>query len=238
MSNIRSIRLADRKVFIGEDAVDQQAQREAEHLLQSLHPNLKVTTTADGKRQISLHDILVLEQTHRHEKEAAEKTAYEKGREAGYAAGLEKGREEARKVVASLSKVLSDITGQREAILQEAREKIFELVLKISERLTFAAAEIDPEVTMSIINGAIDQLLDKSRLKVKVHPNHLPEVEQHIDRFRGADTKIKEFILEADPRVRVGGCFIETPGGDIDARLDSMYEVIKQAILDDKGEAL
>ncbi len=238
MSNIRTIRLADRRVFIGENAVDQQAQREAEHLLQSLHPDLRVITTADGKRQISLQDILLLEQTHQQEMKTAEQKAYESGRETGYAAGLEKGREEARKVVASLSKALSDITGQRDAILQEAREKIFELVLKISQRLTFTAAEIDPEVTMTIINGAIDQLLDKSRLKVKVHPNHLPEVEQHIDRFRGADTKIKEFILEADPRVRVGGCFIETPAGDIDARLDSMYEVIKQAILDDKGEAL
>jgi flagellar assembly protein FliH len=238
LSNVRSIRLADRKIFIGEDVVDQEAQQEAERMLHSLHPDLRVTTTADGKRQISLYDILLLEQTYQQDKEAAEKRAYESGREAGYAAGLEKGREEARRVVASLSRALSDITGQREAILQEAREKIFELVLKISQRLTFTAAEIDPEITMAIINGAIDQLLDRSRLKVKVHPNHLPEVEQHIDRFRGADTKIKEFILEADPRVRVGGCFIETPAGDIDARLDSMYEVIKQAILDNKGTAL
>lgn len=238
MSSIRSIPLADRKVFIGEDAVDQKAQREAEHLLQSLHLDLKVTTTDDGKRQISLQDILLLEQTHQQEKEAAEKTAYENGREAGYAAGLEKGREEARKVVASLSKILTDLTGQRDAMLQEARLEIFELVLKISKRLTFTAAEMDPEITMAIIDGAIDQLLDKSKLKIKIHPNHLSEVKQNIDRFRGDDTKIKEFIFEADPRVRVGGCFIETPAGDIDARLDSMYEVIKQAILDDKGAAL
>jgi flagellar assembly protein FliH len=235
LSNVRSMRLAEGRIFIGKEAVNRQALQEAEQLLQSRHPDLKVTTTADGKRQISLPDILLLEKTHRQEKEAAEKAAYDSGREAGYSAGLEKGREEARKVVASLSKALSDITGQRDAILQEAREKIFELVLKISERLTFSAAAIDPDVTMSIINGAIDQLLDKSKLKVKVHPNHLPEVEQHIDRFRGADTKIKEFILEADPRVRAGGCFIETPAGDIDARLDSMYEVIKQSILDGKG---
>lgn len=238
MSNVRSMPLADQRIYIGQEAIDHKAQHEAQQLLQSLHPDLKVMTTADGKRQISLQDILLLEESHRQEKEAAAKAAYESGQEAGYAAGMEKGREEARKVVASLSKVLSDISGQRETILREAREKIFELVLKISRRLTFTAAELDPDVTMAIINGAIDQLLDKSRLKVKVHPNHLPEVEHNIERFRGVDTKIKEFILEADPRVRVGGCFIETPAGDIDARLDSMYEVIKQSILDDKGAAL
>jgi flagellar assembly protein FliH len=108
------------------------------------------------------------------------------------------------------------------------------LVLKISQRLTFSAVEADPEITMAIISGAVDQLLDKSRIRVKVHPRHLPELEQHIDRFRGADTAIKEFAFEADPRVRVGGCFIETPAGDIDARLESMYDVIAQAMHDRK----
>jgi len=234
LSSIRSLRLADTRIYIGDDADGARAQKDAEELLRQTHPELKVTTTADGKRQISLMDILSLEQKHQQEKEAVEKAAFERGRETGYAAGLEKGREEARRVVASLSGMLSDITESRQTLLAEARDKILDMVLGISRRLTFTAAEIDPEVTMSIIDGALGQLLDKSKLKVKVHPDHLPEVERHIERFRGGDTKIKEFILEADQRVRNGGCFIETPSGDIDARLDSMYEVIKQAILEGK----
>lgn len=237
MSSIRSLRLADTRIYIGEDAADVQAQKDAEDLLRKTHPELKVVTTADGKRQISLQDILLLEHKHQQVKEAAEKSAFEHGRQAGYTAGLDKGREEARQVVASLSQALSDITDSRERLLEEAREKILELVLKISRRLTFSAVELDPEITSRIIDGAVDQLLDKSKLKVKVNPNHLPEVEQHIERFRGSDTKIKEFIIEADPRVRSGGCFIETPAGDIDARLDSMYDVIKQAILETKDSA-
>jgi len=116
--------------------------------------------------------------------------------------------------------------------LTEAKIKILELILKISRKLTFAAVEFDPQVTMSIISGTIEQLLDKRNIKVKVHPDHLPELEQHIDKFMGSNTAIKEFNIEADPRIRAGGCFIETPSGDIDARLESMYDVIKQALLD------
>ncbi len=48
----------------------------------------------------------------------------------------------------------------------------------------------------------------------------------------GDNTAIKEFEIMADSRIRVGGCFIETPSGDIDARLESMYSVIKQALLE------
>ena len=226
LSSIRSLRLADTRIYIGDDAASARVQQEAEELLHKTHPDLKVTTTADGKRQISLQDILLLERKHQQELEACEKSAFERGSEAGYAAGLEKGREEARRVVASLSGALADIRDSRQRLLDEARDKILDMALRISK--------LDPEITMKIINGAVDQLLDRSKLKVKVHPDHLPELEQHIEQFRGIDSRIKEFILEADPRVRSGGCFIETPAGDVDARLDSMYEVIKQTILEGK----
>jgi flagellar assembly protein FliH len=132
---------------------------------------------------------------------------------------------------------LTDVTQQRHELLSDAKENILDLVLKISKRLTFSAAELDPTITRSIISGAIDQLLDKSRIKVKVHPDHLPELEQYIDRFRGDDTAIKEFNIEGDPRVKLGGCFIETPTGDIDARLESMYEIIRQSILEGEDSA-
>lgn len=232
LSNIRSLTVSEDRIIIGEYSVDQEAENRAENLLISSYPELMVILTPEGKRQIPLQDILLLEQKFQSEKEATEKDGFDRGRQQGYDAGLEKGREEARKVVASLSKLLTDITRQRHDLLSESKERILELVLKISERLTFSAAALDPGITRSIISGAIDQLLDKSNIKVKVHPNHLAELEQYIDRFRGSDTAIKEFIMEPDPRVKLGGCFIETPAGDIDARLESMYDIIKQSILD------
>lgn len=232
MSNVRSLLLSDDKILIGEYVVDQEAEKQAEQLMQTTHPDLMVITTPEGKRQIPLQDILLLERRYQEEKAKAEKESFERGRQAGYESGLNKGQEEARKAVASLSGLLTDVTRQRHELLTEAKKNILELILKISQRLTFSAASVDPELTRSIISGAIEQLLDKSKIKVKVNPDHLAELEQYIDRFRGGDTAIKEFIMEADPRVRVGGCFIETPTGDIDARLDSMYDIIRQTLLD------
>lgn len=232
MSNIRSLPLSGRRVLIGEYAVDHEAEIKAEELLMQSHPDLMIISTPEGKRQIPLQDILLLQQQFQKEIAATEESAFERGRRTGYEAGLEKGREEARKVVASLSGMLTDLTGQRHKLLSEAKENILNLVLKISERLTFTAATLDPEITRSIITGAIDQLLNKAKIKVKVHPDHLAALEQYIDQFRGSDTAIKEFHIEPDPRVRIGGCFLETPVGDIDARLESMYEIIKQSILD------
>ena len=82
-----------------------------------------------------------------------------------------------------------------------------------------------------MIGGVIDQLVDRTKLRVKVHPDHLPLVEQNMDRFLASSTVIKDLKFEADPRVRMGGCFIETPTGDIDARLSSQFEVIEDTLL-------
>jgi flagellar assembly protein FliH len=235
LSNIRSIPPGDGKVLVGEYCIDRKAEEEAQAILATSYPDVKLFTTPEGKKVIPLQQLLILENRFQSEKKTIYEQRYKEGREEGYsaghAAGLEEGQKDAREVVASLSGLLRDVTRQRHTLLEEAKQKILEMVLKISSKLTFTAAAVDPEITMSIISGAIDQLLDKKKIKAKVNPDHLPEIEQHIDNFRGRDTVIKEFKLEADPRVRKGGCFIETSSGDIDARLESMYEVIKQAIL-------
>lgn len=235
LSNIRSIKLARQKILIGDYAVDKKAEEKAEALIGNSYPELSIITTVEGKKQIPLQHLLVMDDRIKSEKKAIYDERYDEGyktgHQAGYAAGLAEGQKDARQIVSSLSGILNEIKQQRQVVLEEARQKILEMVLKISEKLTFGAVEIDPELTMSIISGAIDQLLDKKKIKVKVNPDHLPEIEQHIDRFRSQDTSIKDFNLEADPRVRRGGCFIETPTGDIDARLESMFDIIKQSII-------
>ena len=51
-------------------------------------------------------------------------------------------------------------------------------------------------------------------------------IEQNINKFLQRDTFIKEIIIEADLRVRYGGCLIETPTGNINARIESQFELI------------
>lgn len=237
MSNVLSLPMSDERVMIGEYTVDQELEKKADDVARTSYPELVIITTLQGKRYIPLQQLAILDQKVIQEREAAYRQGFDAGRQAGHASGLKTGQEEAQRVVASLSGLIADITSQRALILEEAKDKILDMVLKIARKMTFAAAKIDPNLTVAIIAGAIDQLLDKSKIIIKVHPDHLAVVEQSIDRFRGNDTTIKEFAIEADPRVRTGGCFIETPSGDIDARLESMHDVISQSILESGEKA-
>ena len=213
-------------VFIGEKQHDAVAEAKAEQRLGRLFPAVSLVTTPEGAKLIPIGEVRKLEEKLREECDNARRQGYDQG----HKVGLEKGLDEARKVLRQFERAIEDAVGQRIELLDEARQKILELVVQISRKVTFDGLQVDQDATLTMIEGVINQLVDRSRLRIKVHPDHLPIMEQNMNRFLSSSTTIKELRFEPDPRVRVGGCFIETPTGDIDARLTSQFEVIENVL--------
>ena len=214
-------------VYIGERHLDRNKESAAEQKLARLLPDVEVFTDPDGAKLIPVQEV---DKIDRLLQQMSDKSRQD-GLQQGHNKGLEEGLDKAREVLQQLDQAIKDAITQRESLLNEAKQKILELVIQISRKVTFDAVKADPEVTLEMISGVIDSLVDRSRLKIKVHPDHLPIVEQNIDMFLEGSTTIKEIAIEPDPRVKYGGCFIETPTGDIDARLESQFEVIGEVIL-------
>jgi flagellar biosynthesis/type III secretory pathway protein FliH len=220
-------------VFIGERQHDALAEVRAEDTFSRLFPTASLITGVDGAKLMPVLEVHKLEAHLRREQEQAQR----RGHEEGHKQGLEKGLAEARKVLKDLEGSIQDVINQRARLLEESKQKILDLVLQISKKVTFDALEIDREATVGLIDGVINQLVDRSRIKIKVHPSHLPVVERHLERFLSGSTAIKDIKIEADPRVRLGGCFIETPTGDIDARLESQFEVVGEVLHSGEGRS-
>lgn len=226
MSNIvRNARMAP-AIFIGEHQLDTHAETVAEHKLGRLFPKVQYLVAPTGAKLISILEVDRFSEALEAEREAARKSGYEEGRKSGYATGMA----EAGRVALQLDKAIADAVKSRESLLEEAKQRILELVIKISRKVTCDAIDIDREKTTAIIAGIINQLTDRSRLKILVHPEFLPIVEQNIQQYLTGSTMIKELTVEADARVKLGGCFIQTPTGDIDARLESQFDVIESVI--------
>mgnify|MGYP005836065289 FL=1 len=231
MSKLLQYTVTDERVIIGEYRADIEADCIAEKQLASRFPDIQVTTSIEGRKLIPIQEIFKIEERMRRDAEQQR----QKGFEEGYKTGLNEGQMEARKVVANFSSLIADAVRQRELLYDDARRKILELVLQIARKVTFDAARVDPDITAAIIAGTIKKLTDKTKIKVKVHPDHLPHIEQQLDRFKRDSTVIKDIVIEADSRVRYGGCFIETPAGDVDARVDSQLEIITEALNEVEG---
>lgn len=228
MSKLLSAPVGTEKVVIGEYRADLEADREAEKRLGGIFKDLKIVTTTDGRKLVPIRELLRIERQMQNDRTEDRRLGFEDG----YRKGVAEGHREAQETIENFAALARELVGRQTALYEEARSRILELVVKIARKITFEAARVDHEVTAAIIAGTIDKLVDKSHIKIKVHPDHLPLIEQQIDRFRGDSTAIKEIEIEADNRVRHGGCFIETPGGDIDARLESQMDIIAAELLE------
>ncbi len=222
------------KVIIGEYRTDIETDREIEKRLPSMFMDINVITTIEGKKLVPIQELLKVEEQVNREKEETYKTAYKKGFDEGQYKGLQAGNLEAQKVAQNFSTLVTSIIDQREKIYDEAKRSVLELIMAIARKVTFNAVKIDEEITAKIIEGTIDGLIDKARIKIKVNPQHLPFLESQIDHFKGNTTAIKEITIEPDNRVKYGGCFIETPSGDIDARVESQMGIISEALTPDE----
>jgi len=221
-------------IYIGERHLDFEREALAERRLGEIFPLVSVVSDGDGAKLIPIQEVFRIERVYEEEKSKAHQAGYDEGYQAGLNQGRAEGRTEAQQVLQQFEQAIKDVIQQRERLLEEAKQKILNLVIQVSRKVTFDAITVDPEATTTMINGVINTLIDRSRLKIKVNPDHLPIVEQNIDRFVTGSATIKEISIVPDPRVRYGGCLIETPTGDIDARLESQFEVIKETILSDE----
>lgn len=221
-------------VYIGEKHLDRDKEISDEHKLGELFPDVVVLTDPDGAKLIPVREVDKMERFLNEQVQKASQNSLREGQKAGYDRGLSEGLAKASKVLGQFDAAIKDAVTQREVLFTEAKRRILELVIQISRKVTYDAVKADPELTLGMISGVIDGLVDRSRLKIKVHPDHLPIIEQNIETFLKGSTTIKEISIESDPRVRYGGCFIETPTGDIDARLESQFDVIEETILADE----
>jgi len=219
------------KVSIGEMHLDFQKEVLAEQELSRVFPEVSVVTGADGAKMIPIQETFKMVPAFEDQTQAAHRSGHEEGYQTGLNQGREEGRAEAERVLRQFQQAIKDTVEQRETLLREAKSKILDLVMQISRKVTFEAVSVDPRATLSIINGVVDSLVDRSKLKIKVNPEHLPLIEQNMERLKKESSTFKEISVEPDPRVRYGGCFIETPTGDIDARLESQLEVIEETLL-------
>ncbi len=160
--------------------------------------------------------------------------AYRSGFQDGKSMGLEEGRKQGEKVASDFFSLLEDIRIQKERILGESEKTVVELSLALASKIIGTEVEVKPETVLAVARNAIHQLVDKSRVLLRVNPRDYEIVKRQQNNLRATVDGIKSLEIEEDVRVNPGGCLIETDSGNVDARLESQIEVLKEALLDNQ----
>ncbi len=114
--------------------------------------------------------------------------------------------------------------------LETAEGELVNLAVLAAERIVYDELRIAPTHITAIVREALRRVRDARRLRVFVHPDDKATLEP-----RGGDLHLErrvaeQFAIIEDPTLSRGSCVISTELGEIDARIETRLELIRQSM--------
>lgn len=156
--------------------------------------------------------------------------------ETGYQAGYEEGYQAAMAEVAALGSRLNGLLDSFEHALQDIDQGIADdvlaLALDVAQQVLRTSLKVNPELILPAIREGLASLpLHHGHVTVHVHPDDGPLVKAHLgEQFSHSGWRIAE-----DSEVPPGGCRLIAGASDVDARVDTRWQRVIEAIGVDHG---
>jgi len=118
----------------------------------------------------------------------------------------------------------------RKEILQQYERQILELIFSIAKKIIHHQIGSDEKAIEDTVLKALHLAFEKSKIALRVNPEDFDYVERLRPEFFAKFKELKSIVVTSDPSITRGGCFLETPYGDVDARIETELEMIYQCL--------
>jgi flagellar assembly protein FliH len=159
-----------------------------------------------------------------------EQEAYEKGFNQGEKDGLALGEKKALKVIEHIEELALGMTRLRKELVKQYEKDIIELIFAIAERIIRQAVPTNEETVKAVLFEAAELAAEKTELTIRINPEDFNFVEQLRPEFFTRFSELKTMTVTSDPSITRGGCLLETPYGEVDARIETQLERIYQSL--------
>jgi flagellar assembly protein FliH len=166
--------------------------------------------------------------------EAEEKIreAYEEGLRRGIEAGQEQFATSVAQSAAALQQSIENMAHVRSEFLDSLEPQVVQLAGAIAAQVLRREVRTDPELIVATVRAALENLLDREQLIVRVHPADLEGLKsQGVDLLGGIDG-VHDVTLIGDERIESGGCILESDTLHVDARLDTQLRKVFEGLLE------
>lgn len=157
-----------------------------------------------------------------------EQEAYEKGFVQGEKDGFELGEKKSIKVIENIENLFNEISSLKYDILKQNEKEILNMIFAVAEKIVQHEVRLDETAIKDAIFDALELALEKSKVIFNVNPEDYEFVEKLRPELFNEYKELKSIVVTSDPSISRGGCFLETPYGNIDATIESKLEDIYQ----------
>ncbi|MBR1759839.1 MAG: flagellar assembly protein FliH [Schwartzia sp.] len=172
----------------------------------------------------------------RHIMEDAKKSGHEEGVAEGREEGLRQAREEQKQAILDANtkaeKTLADAKEECRVYVQNAENEIASLAMEIVDHVLPQHFIDVPTIILPLVKTALLKVKDQSEVHVRVAPEAFDLVLMGRSEFQGLLEGQALLEVHSDETLATGDVVIETPNGNVDARLSTQLELIRKSIQD------
>jgi flagellar assembly protein FliH len=161
------------------------------------------------------------------EAQQKEAEAYQEGIQDGRKAGFAEGLKEIETVLHSLQQAMQEIKKLRKELCLKAEKETVSLSLAIARKILVQEPATNPRVIAGIVKKTFETIAIHAPVRIRINPSELAYMRErrHLIPIEGEVTFIE------DASISCGGCMVESLSGDVDARIESQFEMIEEAFL-------
>ena len=169
-------------------------------------------------------------------REKARQEGHQEGYDAGWKEGTEKAQAEQHQAIvdanALAEKTIKDAEQEKEQYVQQAEEEIVGVILHAVDKILPQHFIDAPQIILPLVRKALLKIKDQSRIVIHVCPEHYDFVLIAKSEFQTMLEGNGVLEVTSDDSLSTGDVVLETPNGNVDARLATQIELVKKAVQD------
>jgi flagellar assembly protein FliH len=162
----------------------------------------------------------------------AEENGYQAGWQEGYLQGEQAIRTEMQASIDQANQILDQAFVLKREIVSEAEPFLLEMSIEVARKILQQELNTHPEQVLPLIQEALSRPRDQKVLTLAVHPEQFSFVQSmRADLLKRLDSEA-ELKIVPDAQIEVGGCYVRSSSGTVDARVSTQLDKILQCLLE------
>lgn len=129
------------------------------------------------------------------------------------------------------NEVLKSLANSVATVARDCEPVLISVALEAARKL-IAGLPLTAALVEAAVREALAEIEDQSQLRVLLHPDDLALLEQSASPLLTTSVGGDRMRVEASTEVTRGGCIVQTRLGVVDARRESKFEMLQQALQD------
>lgn len=180
----------------------------------------------DSKKERNKDDVLGMQE----KISGIEQEAYEKSFAQGEKDGFEFGEKKSIKIAENIENLFNEMARLKHDVSKQYEKEIIDLIFAVAEKIVHHEVRSKASTIKNAIFEALEAAVEKSKVVFNVNPDDYDYVEKLRSGLFKQNKGLKSIVVTSDPAVSRGGCYLETPYGNIDATIESKLEKIYQCL--------